>query len=236
MPLFFIAVTQRSYIVRNNNVFFHTNSEGNKNQSQRKEIIMEKIFKDVNEFEIRGRILRIFHRKGFLQVTISATSRTEHRDYPRIVMYGDEADATYERLAERDFVVAKGECQYSRTRHVQNLVASSIQPGIMDAFDSVGDARNRQQNIVKLRGEFVRVFYPESANGNIALMTIRCTTHGYTNYLNVTAFGKVAERVKKFKEGDRVAFVGSVQTHKTESNGETQYHQDVVGAIVPCAD
>lgn len=193
---------------------------------------MEKSVRDVNEFEIRGRIVHIFHRDGFLQVTLSATSRTEHRDYPRVIMYGDNADATFARIQMRDFVVARGELQFSRTHRAQNLVASSIRPALMDVFDNAGESNPRQQNIVKVRGEFVRVFFPESANGNIALITIRSTTHGYTNYLNVTAFGRIAERAKSFAEGDKVAFVGSVQTHRTERDGETQYHQDVVGAIM----
>lgn len=194
---------------------------------------MEKTVKDVNEFEVRGRIVHIFHRDGFLQVTVSANSRTGHRDYPRVIMYGDEADATYARIQMKDFVVVKGEMQFSRAHRIQNLVAASIKPSIMEVFDDVNDTRPRQQNIVKVRGEFIRAFFPESANGNIALVTVRSTTHGYTNYLNVTAFGKIAERVRSLSEGERVAFVGSVQTHKTEHDGETQYHQDVVGTILP---
>lgn len=196
---------------------------------------MEKLINDVNEFEIRGRIVHIFHRDNYLQVTLSAASHENHRDYPRIVMYGEEADAAFERLQRNDFVSAKGRVWHSRQNRTQSLIANSIKPALLDVFDSDSNSRQRQQNLVKLRGEFIQVFCPDSSNGNTALITVRTVVDNRVNYLSVTAFGRMAERAKSFKRGDRVAFIGSIQTHHIEKDGETVYYQDIVGAILPDA-
>lgn len=193
--------------------------------------------KNINEFVIRGRIVNKYRKDPFMILTIGTVSGGERRDFPKVMIFDKdlikEADEKYE---VGSFVTTYGLLQTSKRYRTQTFVCNKIEetPRVFEDFGLDGKGRHKEDiNEIKLRGKFVRAFQPESSKGNIALVTIRVETDGFTNFPSVTCFGAAAKRAAELTEGADVCFIGQAQTHRVQSGDETKYYESAVGSIMP---
>lgn len=193
--------------------------------------------KNINEFTIRGRIVNKYRKDPFMILTLGTVSGGERRDFPKVMLFDkDLIEKADKAFAVGDFVTTYGLIQTSKRYRTQTFVCNKIEetPRVFDEFGLEGKGRHMEDvNEIKLRGKFVRVFLPESSNGNIALVTLRVETDGYTNFPSVTCFGAAAKRASELKENDDVCFIGQAQTHRVQSGDETKYYESAVGSIMP---
>ena len=185
----------------------------------------------VNEVNIRGVIVHMFRANACCIMTLKSSLTRGTPDFPKVYWYDDLADEVMNNFTIGDGVPIKARIQTSRKYRIQYVAGLSIEKTPRELKEKVGiDAGRRlpDKNEVLLAGEFVRSFVPEGKEDLLSLVTLKTNVDGFINFPQITCFGKTIEQVKALKPGDKVCFVGHIETAKKDKEGETKYYQSIV--------
>ncbi|MBP3854521.1 MAG: single-stranded DNA-binding protein [Ruminiclostridium sp.] len=201
----------------------------------------------INEVELTGSIVDIYSLQDYLAVTISVKKYAEMpkseqniKDYPRVVWFGEAANALSGKLTRYDYVdvtaIADAALVTKDGKAVRRLtlVGKDIKPAKTRCdkyFGIVPDigASYDYKNIVKLRGSVVQTYSPDNTE-NFSKFVIKVVGARSFSYPEIICYAQTADFVKsKLAVNDTVCVTGTIQTYaKEQENGSRSHSTSIV--------
>lgn len=188
--------------------------------------------RNVNIVSLRGVIVFKYRKDNWVLTTIACTNEQGKRNYPKVYWYDNDAEEA-DKYEKGDRVEIEGKLQTSRQYKKPVVVGKCIKPTPKELEVKFGVTHNNgkycdDKNEVKIRGEFVRAFTPDSVNGKLSIISIKTELDGRTYYPQITCFGRQLAKLKNIKPGDDVCVLAHIQTRKFEKDGVPDSYQTFV--------
>lgn len=206
--------------------------------------------KDVNRIIIIGPIVGKFANGVATNITvrtprINMPSNAKEGDacynYPEIAFYGEDKAQINEAFLRGDIVRIEASIQSQRKtspdggrdHFEQKYVGTSIKKAtpVLDGLVEGAGTYVIPENVVLLGGTISRIQAPSPG---VCVINIRTFVDGRVNNVQSWRFGKIGDIMDRFRVGDHIAAVGTIQTYRKEVEGgpDQHYRRVVINDIV----
>lgn len=192
----------------------------------------------INETTIIGNVVRVISKDNTVCfVTVATSNSVTHKtDFPRIIIFDPELiRVVVTTIHKGDRIEARCEVTTSKNYPEISLVCKELhrESSRVEAAFSQSDY-NSDVNECLLCGEIHHQFVA-NPNCQIVSMTVG-TEDGRIAFPDVVCFGNIAQRVREYKNGDKLQILAYIQTKIRNENGERQYFQSVVAQNIKKID
>ena len=190
---------------------------------------------DVNEVLIQGKIVHKYVTDKATLLTVNTGRATPTPNYPKVVFFNSAKDeaAKYE---VGDSVKVIGNIQSTKKNpKIKNQMMISIFGESISAAETqfekdfgIPGEYAPSINRFKLAGKVLEVDIPSK---NIVRFTVHTIKNGHNSFVKLTYFSKdPASVISQHLPGSFVRVNGSIQTTRSEKNGEIRYFQSYVAS------
>ena len=196
----------------------------------------------INKVELTGSIVDIYSVQDYFAITLSVKKYAEMpkseqniKDYPRVVWFGEAANALSGKFSQYDYVdvtaIADAALVTKDGRAVRRLtlVGKDIKPAKTRCENYFGvapyvGASYEYKNIVMLRGSVIQTYSPDNTD-NFSKFVVKVAGARSFSYPEIICYAQTADFVKSnLAINDTVCVTGTIQTYAKEQVDGTRSH------------